>query len=125
MITLNPQRFVSEDGRVSYSLVLTYHADDWLFIEGPLILLVDGQRMKLGEIGRPHREVEGGILLLFERQSYRITPEQLKKIAYANCVKVKIVGTHYYVKREFTRSNLSNYRRFYEEFVEIRDKEYK
>lgn len=123
---LNPERYVAKNGQISYSLRVGFLAHNWLFIERgeSLILLVDGERMGFrGKGSWSHRDI--GILhgTITEKAWYNVTPEQLKKIAYANSVKVKVVGSQHHIKRGFTKENFSNFRRFCKEYIESYGKE--
>lgn len=103
---------------VQYNIITIYEGDDWLFIEEgeSLILLVDGERMAFtGEGSSGHRNVFGG--RVSEMAFYDITKEQLRKLAKANEIKVKIIG-RYPIRGIFTEQNIKNLRKFYFEFAQ-------
>lgn len=118
-IAINPQKFISKDGKIIYSLVVEYAGEGWLFIqEGEsLILLVDGQRIGLkGDGSSRHRNtVYGGVVS--EQALYDINREDLIKISNANEVKVKIIGSQYFAERHFSQVNFENFKKFVAQYV--------
>ena len=124
IIELNFQRFLTEKGRTTYSLVIEYHAvsdsQGWLFIaQGEsLILLVDGERIGFrGNGSLRHREVGygGGV---YETAYYHdVAPAVLWKIANAKKVEAKILGSRYFITCRLTSTNLNNFRRFCESYA--------
>jgi hypothetical protein len=120
IVDLNVQKFV-KDSLVVYSLIVRYEGHDWLFIQNgeSLILLVDNERIGLvGDGSVSHRDVLSGGLVKEQAWYDNITPEQLKKIAYATEVKIKIIGSQYHAERYFTSQNFQNFQQFYSEYVE-------
>ena len=120
-IELNVQQFI-KDGRTSCSLIVSYTGLDWLFIdEGEtLVLLVDGERLQFsGKGSYDHRDVERGysLVTIKEKAWYDITLEQLKKITFAQDVKVKVKGRSHFLTRFFTELNFDAFRRFYKKYV--------
>lgn len=116
-IELNLQR-TEKNGNYGYILGCHYEARDWLFIDSgeSLIMLIDNERIGFEGAGSlEHRDAYGSNIN--ELAIYRIIPDQIKKIAYANEVKIRIKGK-YYIECYFTDINFDNFRRFYQEYVE-------
>lgn len=98
------------------SLWVSYQDDDWMFIDhdSPLDLLIDAERISLELLSSPSTYIGSGYVT--ESANYRITPEEFKKIAFANEVKVRIHGKGYR-DRYFTASNFDDFKKFYTEHV--------
>ena len=118
--------YIIQEGKViKYSLIVVYDASNWIFIEDgeSLILLVDGKRMGFeGDGSWNHRDI-GGILGINERAWYDINLEQLRAIINAKEVRVKVVGSQYYVERIFSENNFKNFRDFYNQYVKVNKSE--
>ncbi len=120
-IGLQAQRFESKEGVVDYNVIVRYASESWLYIENgeSLILLVDGESLNLsGEGSLSHREVQNiGKVFVVEHAWYKISPENLKKIASASEVRIKLIGTNHFEKRHFSEKNLKKFKEFVEEYV--------
>ncbi len=118
ILELNAQKY-QKNKLINYSLMVRLVDGDWLFIRRgeSLVFLVDGERIGLtGKGSSKHREVLSGTIV--EKAWYTITPEQLKKIAFANSVKGKLTGSQYFTELSLSEDNIKNFRSFYLEFVE-------
>lgn len=121
-VSVNLQKFKQENITL-YSVIVEYRDSGWLFIQkgkSLTFLLDNDQRIILssdeGSLSR--RNIVGHKYShVTEEAWYDITPKQIRKIAYANEVKVKIEGRTSYITREFCESNIENFRQFYEEYV--------
>ncbi|MBV6421699.1 MAG: hypothetical protein DAHOPDDO_02980 [Ignavibacteriaceae bacterium] len=121
-VWLNAQRYISKDGQKLYSLIVQYWDTDWLFINKgeTLVLLIDGSRFGFsGEGSSDHRDVTTGMqgAVIKEMSWYDVPPDILQKISQANIVKIKVVGSTRDVTRELSSENISNFKRFVNEFV--------
>jgi len=109
-----------KDGIELYQLRVVYVADDWLFIESgeSLVLLVDGTRMGFTGSGSfQHREVLGNASIR-EHAYYDVTKSQLRAIANAEEIKVRVRGSPYDADRCFTKINIQNFGRFIAEHID-------
>jgi len=128
-VELNCQVYINRNGLKSYFLIVQYNdyslnlsswgliTASWLFIQRgeSLILLVDGERIGFeGEGSIDHRNVYSGNIE--EKAWYDISRHNLEKIANAYNVEVKIIGSEYYVQRQFSEKNISNFYKFISEF---------
>jgi hypothetical protein len=116
----NVQKIIQQNGDTSYYVCIYMVAHDWLFIEEgeSLILLVDGTRVGFhGNGSGDHRDV-GDRGTVFERAYYNITPKQLKTIANARTVLIKVIGSEYYSEGGFSVQNFANLKKFVEEYVD-------
>lgn len=121
-VWLNAQRYLSKDGQKMYSLIVQYWDSDWLFInEGEsLVLLIDATRYGFSGKGSiEHRDVTTGMQSAVIKESawYDVDPEILQKISDAKIVKMKIVGATRDVTRELSPDNISNFKKFVNNFV--------
>lgn len=117
-VNLSPQKFIGSEGSISYSLIVDYYAESWLFIESgeSLVLLVDGERMGFsGDGSSGFREVLYGASIN-EKAWYDITRDELERISTAKEVKVKVTGQNYFVERHFATRNLTNIQNFLAEY---------
>ena len=117
-IELNAQRYTSRIGKPSYSLIVVYGDDRWLYIdrEESLVLLIDGARLALtgdGSLGHRVTLFAGNIV---EKAWYDISFRQLQKIATASEVEINIIGRTNMVKDSLSRSNIDNLQRFCREY---------
>ena len=102
---------------VTYFLSITYWDNDWLFIDSDesLALLVDGKKITLQTNGIPVRNILSGDLIQ-EAIPYPVSSDLLKKICFANEVKIKISGKRS-IKRQLTKENLANLQQFYKSYI--------
>jgi hypothetical protein len=117
-IWLHCQKVITDKGDNYYYLIVEYGSDDWLFIEDgeSLILLVDGKRIAYnGDGSRKNRDVISAGLVK-ETAFYEVEIDDIKTIAYAKVVRVKIIGSSYLVERYFSQENILNFRKFYLEY---------
>ena len=126
-LSLNAQRYADKKGTVQYSLIVSYvQREQWLFIEPgeTLVFLVDGERLGLvtRNGSRDHREVKAimGTVLDTERAWYDITLEDLRRVANAGEVLLKLQGRARWIEARLTPGNLANLKRFLEEYGDIR-----
>lgn len=118
ILELNAQKY-QKDKLINYSLMVRLVDGGWFFIKRgeSLVFLVDGERIGLtGRGSSKHREVLSGGTIV-EKAWYTITPDQLKKIAFANNVRGKLTGSKYFTELSLSEDNLKNFRSFYLEFV--------
>ena len=99
---------------------------DWFFIQDgySLIFLADGEKIPLmvvfGDMERDYGTEGSGLSSVnwvSEWVPYRVTADQLKKIAFANEVKARILGDPYYDDVTLTQDNLKMMRLFYDAVV--------
>ena len=118
VVCLDAQVFV-KNGIASYSLIIDYYSDDWLFIESGISLkiLADSNKLELYSSGSMNsREVYNGGKIR-ERAFYTISIEDYQKIFKANKVEFKLSGNQYYLERKLTNKNKENLKRFFEEYI--------
>jgi len=118
---LKMQRFKSENGKASYSLIVDYIGEDWFFIERgeSLILLVDGERISFNTLdgSAGNSEVLSGGTVR-ERAIYSYIPYRtFKKIAQASVIKIKILGSKKFVTGYATIQNMKNFRNFVNQYM--------
>jgi hypothetical protein len=113
-IELNPTQFRRSGGSVGYYLRVFCHSPFWVFInEGEsLVLMVDGKRIGLtGEGSLRHRIVDrGGVVL--ETADYAVSLDQIKTIANAQNVTLRVYGSRSQQDRFFTPKNFAVFRDF-------------
>jgi len=117
-VELNAQRATAA-GRSRFTLALRYEWSGWMFIEpGPsLILMADGERIVLeGEGSGAHRQV-GDRGSVTEWSYYVVTPEQIERIATAESVTVRIIGSRFNLDRDLTDENRQRFREFVHTFA--------
>lgn len=116
---LNACKFTSGTDS-TYTLYLQYFGPDWLFISDgeSLVFLIDGERLGLtSERGSSnHREVDRSSSGVRETAKYLVSPETLKRLAFARNVKAKVRGKQV-AEYQLSDSNIRNFRQFYEEQV--------
>lgn len=112
---------------VGTTLAVILHYEGWVFINPgeSLVLLVDGEKMPfVSPSGSAYNRgvlkglagAVGGIRVR-EEAHYPITVEQIKKLAYAQDVKVRIYGSQGNVTREFNEDYFESLRAYYEKFI--------
>ena len=123
-LQLNLQKVTFSDGRVEYSFYVRVLDLERVLI-GPgetLELSLDGREINFSGVGgaKFRKEIEALTgELLYQESAYwhGVTPEQIKQIAGARTVFVKIKGENKSVSGFFSSKNFSNFRRFISEYV--------
>jgi hypothetical protein len=117
-VDLNAQKAIpASAANPSYSLVVEYRAPDWLFIKDgqSLSMIIDGEPLHFrGDGSMQNREVgrvgyRGGVT---ERAFYQVTPEQLRRIASATTIRVRVDGDSRYVERTMSPEIIANFHKF-------------
>ena len=118
-LELNAQKY-QKDKYINYSLMVRLVNRKWFFIRKgeSLVFLVDGERIGLTSNGssKNRKVISGGTIV--EKAWYTLTPEQLKKIAFATSVRGKLTGRNSFTTLSLSEANLKSFRNFYIEFVE-------
>lgn len=117
-VELNAERYRTEAGEVLYNLIVEYSSTDWLFIKPgkSLILTVDGDRIGLkGEGSGTYREIHYGGRAT-EKAWFGVSLYTLKRLAEAEKVRVRIVGSRRTVDRYFSSKNFHHFQRFVEDY---------
>lgn len=119
-VDLNIRKFVSGGGRVTYYLVAQYQGHEWLFVQRGQSLSVRADGLLIAfesaEGSAPYRRVlYGG--QVSETAFYEVTAQELRFIADAREVFVRIDGSARYVTREFSRGNFERFQSFVLEHV--------
>lgn len=120
IVELNAQKSKSKEGMIAYHLIIAVSANDWLFVDpgDSLILLIDGQEASLeGDKSTRHRNVQHGSRTK-EEVWYGTDLSTLKKIANANDVRIRIVGSEYAVERHFSKENFQRFQTFIARYAE-------
>lgn len=117
-IDLGGRIIIRKDGTTTYTLVCSYTNTTWMFIAPgeSLVMLIDGERVGFsgnGSIG--NREV--GSRRVFETASYAITLSDLKRIANAKEIRVKLLGEKFFIEQKFTQINFNNFTTFLTDYV--------
>jgi len=109
------RKFVKKND-VSYLIRLDYSYNDWFFIEEgeSLILLVDGKRVGFTTLDSPHRS---NTTVCYETAFYPITRKQIKSIANAKEIFVKVIGDDGYTNVSFSKENIACIKEFYDTYV--------
>ncbi len=96
-------------------LVIIYKGLDWIFVKPAeiLVMTADDKDMRLISSGRIEFQSVLARWWGMEMAAYDITPEQLKRITYAEEVKCKVKKREY----SLSASNFECFRRFYEKHV--------
>jgi hypothetical protein len=94
-----------------YMIQVKYVAKDWLFIGSgeSLILLVDGERMRFEGNGSANSREVNEYAVCFELATYLCTPDELRKIAKARKIEVKIIGANSYLLGKFKDDNILHF----------------
>lgn len=121
-IELNIMKFTrGGSARPAYELVVDYDGSEWLFIDRgqSLTLNVDGDLMRFTSDrgSSPYRDVGYGGKVR-ETAYYPVTVEELRRIANASVIHVRVDGSSYYAVREFGPENFENFKRFIAEHVD-------
>jgi len=119
-VEFDAEKFIAWNGNIYYSIVLNVVSLNRLFIaEGEsLVLLVDGTRIGFSGDGSANYRESGEDGAIEETAYYDVTPAQLKLIANAKDVRIKIKGAQFSVKRGFFSENFANLKRFIAEYVD-------
>jgi len=119
-VELRFQKFVSKDGVLSYQIFVKYKWSSWMFIESgaSLLFLVDGDRLTFSsdDGSRGAREAIGGDV--YETAMYEVAPEDLRWLARAQQVKVRVIGSRRNEDREFTNDTFKKLRAFLHEVAD-------
>ena len=111
----------STDSNQEMWLVVIYQAEDWQFISPgeSLILMVDGERIpmftKNGSLLT--RQYVGGLLPLREEAWYPLSSEQLKQMAAAKHIAVRIYGNNGTLTRSISNKQIQYYDMFLQKVV--------
>ena len=107
-----------KEEKYKLQLVIIYKGLDWLFVKPAetLVMTADDKDMDLISLGRIELQSALARWWGMEMVAYEITPEQLKRITYAEEVKCKVKKREY----SLSASNLECFRRFYEK--QVKDK---
>lgn len=120
-IELNAELFRRRGAAPRYAFVLLYRdADAWLRIPAgkSLLALVDGEAIALrGSGSRRHRTTRLG-RGVEEEARYEIGADVLRRMARAESVRFRIIGSREYVERVFTPENRDRLRAFVEEHMD-------
>jgi len=119
-IRLNAQCFVSKEGNKSYSVIVRYTGDSWIFIKDgeSLMMLIDGAPLNLsGDGSLQHRNTIYGAGVE-ELAWYEISEENFRKIANAKEVQLKIKGSQYFTERKFSQANFNNFKKFITNYMD-------
>ncbi|MGD0036812.1 MAG: hypothetical protein ABSC53_05925 [Bacteroidota bacterium] len=122
-IGFNVQKLTSKDSTVHYNIIIQmYNMRNWFFIEQgeSLVLLIDGVRIGFtgeGSTERRNMDALPDLAVLEETAFYSVTLDQLRSIANAKDVKIKVQGIYYSTEGSLTASNLMNLRQFLKEYA--------
>lgn len=120
-VVVNPARVLADDGTTRYYLSVQWSGREWLFIDrrAPLEIRTDAATLDLP--GVVLTQDVGGCwssgCIVNEFAHYHITPAQLRQIAGAHYVAVRLNGRSEYVERVFTPENRGNFARFVAQFA--------
>ena len=115
-IKINVEKFV-KDEYISYTLGIWYNDNRRLSIEekDSLLLIIDNERIELSTKfqpgGRGHRR------FVSEYAAYEITIEQLRKIAYASKIIIRLRGSRGWKDAKFNEFIIQCFRNFYETYA--------
>ena len=120
-LSLNVQQFIKNTtGAKRYSLIVVHRSHNWLFIKSgeSLKLIIDGKSYGYtGDGSRDFRD-ERGDGEIMERAWYAVTLADLKRIANAETVQMKISGTQYHETADLTGRNIERFQEFLDYYVE-------
>ena len=114
-IELNAEISRGRDSTADLSLELLYRdASRWLHVPygESLQILADQELMVLNGTGSLRTRRRSVLRGVEERVTYRLTPEQLRRLASADTVRVRLLGRREYVERRFSEIGLSRLREF-------------
>jgi len=109
---------LDRSGTRTYDLEVTYENQDWIFIAPgeSLVLSVDGTKMVFSGEGSVNLRSKVLDTLVSEQAWYHVTVNQLRDIANAKDVKVKIIGEKGFTQGCFTTRSLECFREFLVEY---------
>ena len=120
-MSLNAQQFIKKStGKKRYSLIVVYRSRNWLLIKGgeSLKLLIDGKSFGYtGDGSRDFRD-ERGDGEIMERAWYAVKLADLKRIANAETVQIKVSGLPYHETADLTDRNIDRFQDFLDWYVE-------
>ena len=110
---------IEEGGNVSYGLWIRTMAPEWIFPDG-LVMRIDDQVVDFGRGQRLSTDTDcfASPCTHDERYYYEATADQLRSIAEATEVFVKIEGLNGYVEKQFSPENIANFQDFVSKEVE-------
>jgi len=122
-IIIGLDKVITADKDTLLSISAHFSSSRWLFIEDgeSLIFLVDGEPLKLSGTGSiQNRDVSSfmGSVAVSEQSIYPVTPDIIKKIAFASEVKAKIKGKNEFITGEFSEQCFENFKKFVNEVIE-------
>lgn len=114
------QRFVGRDSTPSSQLFLIYDGKDWIFVrEGEsLVFLADSTRIGLSGNGSAADRDVGGMFGVSERAMYEISDEDIRAIARAKTVKVRVYGSRGYSDHVLPKVGACTFARFASELLD-------
>lgn len=122
-LRFNVQKYTAKDNIVYFSIIIHMSLmKDWFFIEQgeSLILLIDGIRVGFSGEGSISHRTTGHLLnnvFVEEMAFYDVSLDQLRAIASAKKVEVKVRGSNISRQGSFTADNFLNLRRFLSKFA--------
>ena len=107
------------EGNVSYWLILTYMAEDWLEIETgrSLELTIDLNSLVLSADSGLNRQKDPSGNFITEILEYPVTSDDLWKMIRADAILVNVTGREGEMNGYFNEINFANLRRFAEEHM--------
>ncbi len=119
LIEVNAQKYIPKGEDASYQLFIYYNWTDWIFIDPGLSLmfLVDGERMDLhGDGSHDERHsVKNGVT---ETAFYMVSESELRSLANAKSVRMRLMGSEYDIDRDFEAINILNLKDFVTKYVD-------
>ena len=116
---LGATKTIWDSGLTQYRLDVTYTASDWLFIDdgNSLRLIIDGEQVEYsGDGSSAYRNVLSGGTI-HERAFYDVTPTQIRQIAEASEIRVRLEGNQFYAERVFSPANIERFRAFVGQYL--------
>ncbi len=112
-LQLLPMKLPLRNGPAEYVLSVTYGSYKWLFIQGPLVMNVDGKvlEFKTSPIGAS-RDVAPGGSNVSEMVPYSITRMDLERISTASRVIAQVSGTNGVFFLTLKPENIAVFREF-------------
>lgn len=109
-----------KNGSVSTGLSIILKGEKWFFVEPgeSLIINVDGEYMNFFSPNgsRLNRKV-GGLHNITEEIYYPITTDQIKQMAKAETIKVRIYSQAGFIDREFSNQHINSINIFYNDVI--------
>jgi hypothetical protein len=112
-LQLSPMKLPLRNGPAEYVLSVTYGSYKWLFIQGSLVLNVDGKvlEFKPSPIGNS-RDVAPGGSTVSEMAPYSVTRADLERVASASRVVVQVSGSNGVFFLTLKPENIAVFREF-------------